>query len=79
MIVYFVIFFVLLGCEKDDNENWLDFRNADIIDVEAPTTGAINQEIPIPVSFGITNGCGSFNMFKSFKSNNTTTIDVEVK
>lgn len=78
-VVFFVLFFVLLGCEKDDNENCLDFRNSFVTSVEAPKFGTINEDIQIPLRYQVINGCASFNRFKESTSNNITTIEVEVK
>jgi hypothetical protein len=68
-------------CKKDNTENdrCLSFSKASVITVSGATTGSINQDITLAVSFGCSNGCGQFGSFEQVKTGNTFEISVTAK
>lgn len=81
---YFIIYLIstisFISCKKNEGENnCLSFVNAPTAMVEGPTEALVNQEISLRVSFGIINGCGSFNNFKEVSQSNNSEIVVVAK
>lgn len=64
------------ACEKDKKCSETFIATAQ--DVTAPTTGSVNEVIPIDVFYGTTNGCQRFNRFITFKQGNETAIALEI-
>ncbi len=47
--------------------------------VTGPTTGAVNQELTLTVTFAVDNNCGEFNKFIETTTDKTKIIEVEAK
>ncbi len=57
----------------------ISFEHAYILSANIPITGSVNQTIPIPITFGIYNGCGGFGNITETNSGNTKTITIKAK
>lgn len=68
------------SCSSDDDSgNKQTTQKEFVTAVTGPTTGAINQEITLNVTYVVDNTCGSFNKYVESTNGNTKTIEVEVK
>jgi hypothetical protein len=67
------------SCSNDDDEPILVTKKSFISAVAGPTTGRVNQELILTVSFGVDNDCGAFNKFVEITTGNTKEIEVESK
>jgi hypothetical protein len=69
------------SCTKENTENnkCLSYSKAAVITVLGATTGSINQDINLAVSFGCSNGCGQFGSFEQVRTGNTFEISVTAK
>jgi hypothetical protein len=73
--------------DKDDKpstsnpilENCVSFHELPIKDVNVPTTAPINEQIAIPVSFWLSNGCGKLDSLIEKKEGNLITIQLKGK
>ncbi|MBI3719288.1 MAG: hypothetical protein HY252_11950 [Sphingobacteriales bacterium] len=75
----FLIIVYLSGCEKKDNTRCLSYKKAGVTKIEGPTTGFVNQDIDLIISFGCISGCGQFGNFEQISNGDTTTINVIAK
>jgi len=57
-IFSFLILLFLFACHR--NNNCLRDEVAPVISVNVPDSGFINQDISIPITYGIGSGCGRF-------------------
>lgn len=57
----------------------ISYEHAYVISANVPITGSVNQTIPIPITFGIHNGCGGFGNIIENNSGNTKIITVKAK
>lgn len=57
----------------------ISYEHANVISANVPTSGNLNQTIPINITFGIYNGCGGFGNITETNSGNTKTITVNAK
>jgi len=60
------------GCKK--KSQCTEDKEAPVTEVIAPSTGHINENIAVIVSFGIANGCGKFNSLQASSGGNVITI-----
>lgn len=68
------------SCSSDDDSgNSQTTQKEFVTAVTGPTTGTVNQELTLNVTFVIDNSCGQFNKFIVATSGNTNTIEVEAK
>jgi hypothetical protein len=68
-------------CKKgnDENNKCLSYAKAPVTVVSGATTGSINQDINLTVSFTCINGCGQFSGFEQVRTGNTFEISVTAK
>ena len=57
----------------------ISYEHVKVSSAIVPISGNVNQTIPIPITFGIYNGCGGFGSFTETNSGNTKTITVKAK
>lgn len=70
----------LTSCSNDDDSgNSQTTQKEFVTAVTGPTTGTVNQEVTLNVTFVVDNSCGAFNKYIVATSGNTNTIEVEVK
>lgn len=77
-----LVLFVAAGsasCSNDDEPQKVVTKPSLVTEVTGPTTGKINEELTLEVSFTVDNNCGSFNKFVETSVENTKTIEVESK
>ncbi|PRZ26223.1 hypothetical protein [Flavobacterium granuli] len=77
-----LVLFVAAGftaCSNDDEPQKVVTKKSFVTEVTGPTTGKINQELSLEVSFTVENNCGTFNKFVENTVENTKTIEVESK
>lgn len=60
-------------------EECLTYRQAPTISVEGPSTGRVDEAVPLTVSFGAINGCGQFSRFIETGSGTTRTVHVQAR
>jgi hypothetical protein len=71
---------LLVACNKhQEDTTCISFSKAPVSKIEGATTATVNQEIPLTISFGCFNGCGSFGNVEQISNGNTTTIIVNAK
>ena len=81
-ILFIASLFLLLSCNNDDDssdDNCITFQRAFISEVNAPTTGTLNQPIDIEVIFQVNDGCGGFNKIIETDNGNSKIIEVDAK
>ena len=80
IILILIVLVVTFGCDKNKEEdNCLEYRTASVTDVNAPTSGTVNEDINIEVFFIVINGCGNFSKFIEVENGNSTTIEIQAK
>jgi hypothetical protein len=57
----------------------ISYRDASVISATVPSSGNLNQVIPINLTFQTLNGCGSFGSINETNSGNTKTLKVKAK
>ena len=70
---------ILTSCMKDNEDECIEYKQAPVTLTNTPSTGQINSDILINVSFGCINGCGQFGSFEETCQGNTLTIKVIAK
>ncbi len=72
-----IVFAALIGCTKENsNDTCVEEEFAYATNVQAPSTGTINQDVEIEIDFNIKNSCGNFNGFKESAQGNSRIIRV---
>lgn len=69
----------IMSCSKEQDSNCIENKIAYVTLINSPSTGSVNQNINIEVSFGVNNGCGNFGKFIETQNGNTKTIEVEAR
>lgn len=68
------------SCSSDDDSGTTQTTQKEFVTaVTGPTTGTVNQEVTLNVTFAIDNACGQFNKYVQTTNGNTKTIEVEAK
>lgn len=84
-LVYAVFLFFFIGCSvdkkqaEDIDQNCMAIVTAPVLKAVVPLTGQIGQQIPIVITYWITNGCGGFLKFEETNVGNQKTIKVIAK
>ena len=61
----FAMALLLIGCDKKNkNPNCEKYEQVPVVEVDAPDSGTINNDIPVGVTFVVFNGCGQFGKFE---------------
>jgi hypothetical protein len=66
------------SCSKDDTPA-ITTKNTVVSIVAGSTTGTVNQELTLNVTFAVDNSCGAFNKFIETTTDKTTVIEVQAK
>lgn len=77
-----LVLFVSAGfvsCDNDDDTPPITTKKTLVSLVTGPTTGKVNQELTLDVTFAVDNSCGAFNKFIESTTDKTTVIEVEAK
>ena len=74
-----ILLFWIMSCSKEQDSNCIENKIAYVTLINSPSTGSVNQNINIEVSFGVNNGCGNFGKFIETQNGNTKTIEVEAR
>jgi hypothetical protein len=78
-IFMLLIILPFLGCNKDNNENCVEYKFSSVENINGPKNAAVNSNIIIEVNHQVINGCGDFNKFKEIQIGNTRIIEIEAK
>lgn len=78
-LILSILLFWIMSCSKEQDSNCIENKIAYVTLINSPSTGSVNQNITIEVSFGVNNGCGNFGKFIETQNGNTKTIEVEAK
>ena len=80
-MVAFVLFMAagFIACDKDEDVSLLITKKSLVTEVTGATTGDVDQEISLDVTFNVDNLCGSFNKLYEETTDKTTVIEVEAK
>jgi hypothetical protein len=79
-LILTALLLVIFSCSKEEEEiKCIENRIAYVTSINSPSTGKVNENITIVVSFGVNNGCGNFGKFIENESGNTKTIEVEAR
>lgn len=68
----------LASCSSDDAPAIVTKKTV-VSAVTGPTTGIVNQELTLNITFAVDNSCGAFNKFIETTADKTKTIEVEAK
>lgn len=74
-----ILLLLIMSCSKEEDNTCIENKIAYVTSINTPSTGFVNQNITIEVSFGVNNGCGNFGKFNETQNGNTKTIEVEAK
>lgn len=74
-----VLLLLMMSCSEKQDNTCIENRIAYVNSINSPSTGFVNQNITIEVSFGVNNGCGNFGKFIESQNGNTKTIEVEAR
>lgn len=78
-LILTLLLFVIFSCSKEPENSCIENRIAYVSLINSPSTGIVNENINIEVSFGVNNGCGNFGKFIETQNGSTKTIEVEAK
>lgn len=78
-LILTLLLFVIFSCSKEPENSCIENRIAYVTSTNSPSTGNVNENINIEVSFGVNNGCGNFGKFIETQNGNIKTIEVEAK
>ena len=78
-ILFFFLLTALISCSDDDSEECTDYRPENIKEVNAPSSGEVNEKVEIEVKFSVYNGCGEFEKFIESGNNQSRLIEVQAK
>ncbi len=78
-LIISLLLFVIFSCSKEQENKCVENRIAYVTSINAPSTGTVNENINIEVSFVVNNGCGNFGKFIETQNGNTKTIEVEAR
>jgi hypothetical protein len=79
-LILSALLLVIFSCSKEEQENnCIENKTAYVTSINSPSTGIVNENINIEVSFGVNNGCGNFGKFIETGSGNTKIIEVEAR
>lgn len=80
-MVAFVLFMAagFMACDKDDDVPPMIIKKSLVTNVTGATTGSVDQEIALNITFSVDNLCGAFNKLLKETTDKTTTIEVEAK
>ncbi|MFV8368771.1 hypothetical protein [Flavobacterium sp. LB2R40] len=67
------------SCSNDDDQQVIITKKSFVSAVTGPTTGTVNQELVLSVTFDVENKCSVFNKFIETATDNTKVIEVETK
>lgn len=63
-LILSTLLLVIFSCSKEEQENnCIENKTAYVTSINSPSTGIVNENINIEVSFGVNNGCGNFGKF----------------
>ncbi|MFT3979865.1 MAG: hypothetical protein QM687_05300 [Ferruginibacter sp.] len=79
LIVPGIVLACALAACKAEAEKCISYVPAPVVAVEGATSGNINEDIPLTVSFGCFNGCGQFGSIQESSNGDTTIINVVAK
>ncbi len=69
-----------VSCDNDDDKSSTTIKKSFVSLVTGPTTGTVNQELTLTVTFAVDNSCGTFNKYvETTKYETTKEIEVEAK
>lgn len=78
-LILTLLLFVIFSCSKEPENSCIENRIAYVTSINSPSTGNVNENINIEVSFGVNNGCGNFGKFIETQNGNIKTIEVEAR
>lgn len=78
-LILTLLLFVIFSCSKEPENSCIENRIAYVTSTNSPSTGNVNENINIEVSFGVNNGCGNFGKFIETQNGNIKTIEVEAR
>lgn len=78
-LIPILLLLLIFSCSKEQENNCIENRIAYASSINSPSTGTINENINIEVSFGVNNGCGNFGKFIETQNGNMKTIEVEAR
>lgn len=78
-IFLFFLSAILASCSDDDSKECIGYRPENVTEVNAPSSGNINESIEIEVKFVVSNGCGKFDKFIESGSEQLKIIEVQAK
>jgi hypothetical protein len=78
-LIISLLLFVVFSCSKEQENNCVENKIEYVSSINSPSTGTVNENINIEVSFGVNNGCGNFGKFIETQNGNTKTIEVEAR
>ncbi len=78
-LILSILLLAIISCSKEQENNCIENTIVYVSSINSPSTGTVNENINIEVSFGVNNGCGNFGKFIETQNGNTTTIEVEAR
>ncbi len=77
-VLLFFLLAIFISC-SDDPEECIGYRPENVTEVNAPSSGKINEPVVIEVNFIVYNGCGKFVQFIESGSEQSKIIEVQAK
>ncbi|WP_282018573.1 hypothetical protein [Salegentibacter mishustinae] len=78
-VLLFFLLASLISCSDDDSEECIGYRPENVKEVNAPSTGQVDEPVEIQVKFPVYNGCGKFEKFIESGSEQSKVIEVQAK
>ncbi|CAM4348090.1 hypothetical protein [Gillisia limnaea] len=78
-LILYLFLAILISCTNDDPKECIGYRNEYVTEVNAPSSGKINEAVEIEIDFVVNNGCGNFEKFLESGSEQSKTIEVQAK
>ena len=68
---------LLLSCQTDGEGECVTYGQASTVGIEGPTTGRLDEVLPLVVSFSVNSGCGQFDRFTETGTGTARTVQVQ--
>lgn len=78
-VFLFLLLVTLISCSDDDSEECIGYRTENIKEVNAPSSGQVDEPVEIEVKFAVYNGCGGFEKFIESGPEQLKVIEVQAK
>ena len=64
LLQFILVLFVFISCNKNSDNQCIEYKEALVTKAEAPSTGKVNEDVLVKVEAILNSGCGDFEKFE---------------